>query len=77
MAGSLKKGDKMPKKFLGIVLSMLVLAAVLMFHSSPAVMAGGEDLGKGIAQILKNQEKILQELQEIKKELDVIRVRVH
>ena len=76
MAGSLKKGDKMPKKFLGIVLSMLVLAAVLMFHSSPAVMAG-EDLGKGIAQILKNQEKILQELQEIKKELDVIRVRVH
>ena len=75
MVGSLKKGDKMPKKFLGVVLGTLVLTGVFMFRSSPAVTAGGEDLGKEIAQILKNQEKILQELQEIKKDLNVIRVR--
>ena len=64
----------MPKKFLGMLLGGFVLAAVFMFQVHPGVWAE-EDLSKQVGQILKNQEKILQELQEIKKELDVIRIR--
>ena len=64
----------MGKKLLLILVGLLFLGTFLLFQVHPGVWAE-EDLAKQVAQILKTQEKILQELQEIKKELDVIRIR--
>ena len=64
----------MAKKFLLILVGLLFLGTFLLFQVHPGVWAE-EDLSKQVAQILKNQEKILQDLQEIKKQLDVIRIR--
>jgi len=54
-----------------------VLAAALLLVS-PRVTMGADQmtLTEKIAKILKNQEQIIQKLQNIQTELDVIRVRV-
>jgi len=64
----------MRKNLLVILVGALFLGTFLLFQVHPGVWAE-EDLSKQVAQILKNQEKILQELQEIRKQLDVIRIR--
>lgn len=64
----------MSKQFFGVLLGTLLLAAFICLQGNPGLWAE-EDFGNQIAQILKNQEKILQHLQEIKTELVRIRVR--
>ena len=65
----------MSRRWLPFLLGGVFLTAIFLFQTSPPVTAG-DSLDRQVGQILKNQEKILQELQEIRKELDVIRVRV-
>ena len=64
----------MEKKLLLILVGVLFLGTFLLLQVHPGVWAE-EDLSKQVVQILKNQEKILQELQEIRKQLDIIRIR--
>lgn len=64
----------MKKMVLGGVFVGALLAALFLFQGTPSVTAG-DDYREELAQILKNQEKILQTLEEIKADLVKIRVR--
>ncbi len=66
----------MPKQFWWGV-ALILLGSLVFVQVRPS--AGAEDIGlsQQIAQVLKNQETILKDLEEIKGELTKIRMRVH
>ena len=66
----------MAKKWLWILLGIFLLLSALWLQGEPAARAEDEESAEQIEQLLKNQEKILQNLQDIKKELNIIRIRV-
>lgn len=66
----------MKKRILWLLVGILLLVSLIGVQGSPRVEAE-ENMSTQIHQILKNQEKILKELGEIKKELATIRVRVN
>ena len=67
----------MSKKFLGGFLVVLLLGSLVIFQARPSIGAEEGILSKEMAQVLANQAKILQGIEEIKGELDKIRMRVH
>ena len=69
--------SKMRKRLLGILLAASLLSVPLWLQATPRLHAEEEGLSKQVGQVLKNQEKILRDLGEIKAELAKIRMRVH
>ena len=66
------------RKFLWVLFGAMLLGGVLYFGAGPRLWAADEkDHSDQLAQILKNEEKILQDLQEIKTELVKIRMRAN
>ncbi|MBI4436273.1 MAG: hypothetical protein HY590_02525 [Candidatus Omnitrophica bacterium] len=66
----------MTKKILMILLALVLGGALLWVRPAPRVSAE-EDFSSQVGRILKNQEKMLQDLQEIKAELKKIRFRAN
>lgn len=66
----------MGRKWVLCFLGVLLLGGLLLFQAPPRIGAE-ENLHEQIAKILRNQEKILQDLGEIKKELTRIRIRAN
>lgn len=66
----------MAKKWLWILFGIFFLLSALWLQGEPAARAEDVESAEQIEQLLKNQEKILQNLQDIKKELNIIRIRV-
>ena len=59
-----------------MLLAIALMGTLLWVHSTPRVSAE-ENLSSQVGRILKNQEKMLQDLQEIKAELKKIRYRAN
>lgn len=66
----------MIKKWLFLPLGILLCGSLLWLQSSPRLGAE-ENLNEQVTKILSNQEKILQDLVDIKKELARIRIRAN
>ena len=66
----------MKKRIVWVLLGGVFLVAFLFLQGEAAVTAG-TDYREELAQILKNQEKILQTLEEIKADLVKIRIRAN
>ena len=66
----------MTKKMFMMLLAITLVGSFLWVRSIPWVSAE-ENLSSQVGKILKNQEKILQDLQEIKAELKKIRYRTN
>ena len=68
----------MPKKFLWMALAGMFLTAAFLAPGKAVESVKAEgSLETQVAQILKNQEKILQDLAAIKEDLAKIRMRMH
>jgi len=66
----------MTKKIFMMLLAVALVGGLLWVRSAPRASAE-ENLSSQVGQILKNQEKMLQVLQEIKAELKTIRYRTN
>ena len=66
----------MTKKMLMMLLAITLVGSFLWVRSTPRVSAE-EGLSSQVGKILKNQEKMFQDLQEIKAELKKIRYRAN
>ncbi|MFH1858547.1 MAG: hypothetical protein ABH845_06585 [Candidatus Omnitrophota bacterium] len=67
----------MKRRFLWILVGVLFLIHLFWLQANMNVRADEGDLTKQIAQILKNQEKMMGQLDAIQQQLQVIRVRVN
>ena len=67
----------MAKKWLWILFGIFFLLSALWLQGEPAARAEDVEPIKQIQQVLNNQKEILQNLQDIKKELNIIRIRVN
>ena len=68
------KGAPMMKRIGWIVITAAVISSLWAFGHRP-VQAEEKDITQMLDRVLKNQEKMMQDLEWIKKELDVVRIR--
>ena len=76
--GLIEKGVQMIKQIGWIVIAvMLAVSCLWLTGRTPVQAKEEEDTAQTLEKILKNQEKMMADLEWIKSELNVIRIRVH